>query len=159
MTPDRSAAGLITPVQNTWCPGCGNFSIQHMMRSAIAEISEEEGIPIEKFVLLGGIGCHGKLMDYLNVNSLYTIHGRSIPAATGIRLANRDLRVICHVGDGDIYAEGLDHLIFAGQAEHRYNRDVHDITPVYGLTTDRHTPDAAHWVPGRSTPRGWRSTP
>ena len=77
-----------------------------MIKSAIAELSEEEGIPLENFVLLGGIGCHGKLVDYVNVNSLYGIHGRSIPAATGMHLANPDLRVICHVGDSDIYAEG-----------------------------------------------------
>jgi len=153
MTPDRSAAGLITPVQNTWCPGCGNFSIQHMMRSAIAEISEEEGIPIEKFVLLGGIGCHGKLMDYLNVNSLYTIHGRSIPAATGIRLANRDLRVICHVGDGDIYAEGLDHLIFAAKRNTDITVIVHD-NRVYGLTTGQYTPTSPTGFRGKSTPEG-----
>ncbi len=158
MTPDRSAAGLITPVQNTWCPGCGNFSIQHMMRSAIAEISEEEGIPIEKFVLLGGIGCHGKLMDYLNVNSLYTIHGRSIPAATGIRLANRDLRVICHVGDGDIYAEGLDHLIFAAKRNTDITVIVHD-NRVYGLTAGQYTPTSPTGFRGRSTPRGVAEQP
>jgi len=153
MTPDRSAAGLITPAQNTWCPGCGNFSIQHMMRSAIAEISEEEGVPIEKFVLIGGIGCHGKLMDYLNVNSLYTIHGRSVPAATGIRLANPDLRVICHVGDGDIYAEGLDHLIFAAKRNTDITVIVHD-NRVYGLTTGQYTPTSPTGFRGRSTPRG-----
>jgi len=153
MTPDRSAAGLITPAQNTWCPGCGNFSIQHMMRSAIAEISEEEGVPIERFVLLGGIGCHGKLMDYLNVNSLYTIHGRSVPAATGIRLANPDLRVICHVGDGDIYAEGLDHLIFAAKRNTDITVIVHD-NRVYGLTTGQYTPTSPTGFRGRSTPRG-----
>lgn len=153
MTPDRSAAGLITPAQNTWCPGCGNFSIQHMMRSAIAEISEEEGVPIERFVLLGGIGCHGKLMDYLNVNSLYTIHGRSVPAATGIRLANPDLRVICHVGDGDIYAEGLDHLIFAAKRNTDITVIVHD-NRVYGLTTGQYTPTSPSGFRGRSTPRG-----
>jgi 2-oxoglutarate ferredoxin oxidoreductase subunit beta len=124
-----------------------------MMRSAIAEISEEEGVPIERFVLLGGIGCHGKLMDYLNVNSLYTIHGRSVPAATGIRLANPDLRVICHVGDGDIYAEGLDHLIFAAKRNTDITVIVHD-NRVYGLTTGQYTPTSPTGFRGRSTPRG-----
>ena len=78
MTPDRSAAGLITPVQNTWCPGCGNFSIQHMMRSH-AEISEE-GIPIE-VRLLGGIGATGNDGLPERQQPLHH-HGRSIPAAT-----------------------------------------------------------------------------
>lgn len=157
MTPDqppgRLAGGLISPAQNTWCPGCGNFSIEHMMKSAVAELSEEEGIPLENFVLLGGIGCHGKLVDYLNVNSLYAIHGRSVPAATGIRLANPDLKVICHVGDGDIYAEGLDHLIFAAKRNSDITVIVHD-NRVYGLTTGQYTPTSPTGFKGRSTPGG-----
>ena len=153
MTPAKPAGTLISTAANTWCPGCGNFSIQHMMKSAIAELSEEEGIPIENFVLLGGIGCHGKLVDYLNVNSLYGIHGRSIPAATGIRLANPDLKVICHVGDGDIYAEGLDHLIFAAKRNSDITVVVHD-NRVYGLTTGQYTPTSPTGFRGRSTPGG-----
>lgn len=125
-----------------------------MMKSAIAELSEEERIPIENFVLLGGIGCHGKLVDYLNVNSFYGIHGRSVPAATGIRLANPDLKVICHVGDGDIYAEGLDHLLFAAKRNSDITVIVHD-NRVYGLTTGQYTPPTSPaGFRGRSTPPG-----
>ncbi len=157
MSPEQSAgkagSSLVSPAENTWCPGCGNFSIQHMMKSAIAELSEEEGIPLENFVLLGGIGCHGKLVDYLNVNSFYGIHGRSVPAATGMRLANPDLRVICHVGDGDIYAEGLDHLIFAAKRNSDITVIVHD-NRVYGLTTGHYTPTSPFGFKGRSTPGG-----
>ncbi|WP_292727237.1 thiamine pyrophosphate-dependent enzyme [Methanoculleus sp.] len=149
----RPAGGLISPAQNTWCPGCGNFSIEHMMKSAITELSEEEGIPLENFVLLGGIGCHGKLVDYLNVNSFYGIHGRSVPAATGMRLANPDLKVICHVGDGDIFAEGLDHLIFAAKRNSDITVIVHD-NRVYGLTTGQYTPTSPFGFKGRSTPGG-----
>ena len=154
----KPAGELISPAKNTWCPGCGNFSIQHMMKSAIAELVEEEGIPIQNFVLLGGIGCHGKLVDYLNVNSFYGIHGRSIPAATGIRLANPDLRVICHVGDGDIYAEGLDHLIFAAKRNSDITVIVHD-NRVYGLTTGQYTPTSPFGFRGRSTPGGITERP
>lgn len=149
----KPAGGLISPAQNTWCPGCGNFAIEHMMKSAIAELSEEEGIPLHNFVLLGGIGCHGKLVDYLNVNSFYGIHGRSIPAATGMRLANPDLKIICHVGDGDIYAEGLDHLIFAAKRNSDITVIVHD-NRVYGLTTGQYTPTSPFGFRGRSTPGG-----
>ena len=149
----KPAGGLISPAENTWCPGCGNFAIQHMMKSAIAELSEEEGIPSQNFVLLGGIGCHGKLVDYLNVNSFYGIHGRSIPAATGICLADPDLKVICHVGDGDIYAEGLDHLIFAAKRNSDITVIVHD-NRVYGLTTGQYTPTSPSGFRGRSTPGG-----
>jgi 2-oxoglutarate ferredoxin oxidoreductase subunit beta len=149
----KPAGDLISPAQNTWCPGCGNFSIEHMVKSAIAELSEEEGIPIENFVVLGGIGCHGKLMDYLNLNSFYTIHGRAIPAATGMKVANPDLKVICFVGDGDIYAEGLVHLIFAAKRNVDITVVVHD-NRVYGLTTGQYTPTSPFGFKGRSTPGG-----
>jgi 2-oxoglutarate ferredoxin oxidoreductase subunit beta len=62
---------LITDAQNTWCPGCGNFSIQHQAKLAILE----SGIPRENIVLVAGIGCHGKMVDYLDLNSFYAIHG------------------------------------------------------------------------------------
>lgn len=154
----KLAGDLISSAENTWCPGCGNFAVQHMMKSAIAELSEEEGIPIQNFILLGGIGCHGKLVDYLNVNTFYGIHGRSIPAATGIRLTNPDLRVICHVGDGDIYAEGLDHLIFAAKRNSDITVIVHD-NRVYGLTTGQYTPTSPFGFRGRSTPSGVTERP
>src|SRR5512137_2290270 len=96
---------LITDAQNTWCPGCGNFSIQHTLKNVLAEM-ETEGEGLDNVVLVSGIGCHAKIADYVNVNSFYAIHGRAIPVATGIKLANRDLTVICCVGDGDAYAEG-----------------------------------------------------
>jgi len=143
---------LITPAQNTWCPGCGNFSIQHMLKSVIAE-TIEEGVPAENIVLVTGIGCHGKIADYLNVNSFYAIHGRAIPVATGIKLANPDLRVIACVGDGDSYGEGLDHLIFAAKRNIGITVLVHD-NRVYGLTTGQFTPTSPVGFKGRSTPAG-----
>ncbi len=156
MSPERAgrpAGDLISPAQNTWCPGCGNFSVQHMVKSAIAELSDEEEIPLENFVLLGGIGCHGKLVDYLNLNSYYTIHGRAIPAATGMKIANPDLYVVCFAGDGDVYAEGLDHLIFAAKRNADITVVVHD-NRVYGLTTGQYTPTSPFGFRGRSTPGG-----
>jgi len=80
---------------------------------AVEELAER--IPPERFVILAGIGCHGKIVDYLKLNSFYALHGRALPTATGIKLANPDLQVVCFVGDGDVYAEGLSHLIFAAK--------------------------------------------
>lgn len=157
-TAGKPAGSLISPAENTWCPGCGNFSIEHMMKSALAELAESEGIPLEKFVLVGGIGCHGKLTDYLNVNSFYAIHGRAIPLATGIKLANPDLHVICFVGDGDTYAEGLDHLVFAAKRNADITVIVHD-NRVYGLTTGQYTPTSPYGFKGRSTPDGITERP
>jgi 2-oxoglutarate ferredoxin oxidoreductase subunit beta len=63
----------------------------------LAEL-DSEGYPIEKVVLVSGIGCHAKIVDYMNVNSFYSIHGRTLPAASAIKIANPDLKVICFSG-------------------------------------------------------------
>jgi 2-oxoglutarate ferredoxin oxidoreductase subunit beta len=143
---------LITPFQNTWCPGCGNFSIQHAMKSALLELEMEE-LALDHVVLVAGIGCHGKIADYMDLNAFYALHGRAIPAATGIRIANPNLTVICHAGDGDAYAEGLDHLIFAAKRNVDMTVVIHD-NRVYGLTTGQYTPTSPVGFKGRSTPLG-----
>jgi 2-oxoglutarate ferredoxin oxidoreductase subunit beta len=148
---------LISHAKNTWCPGCGNFAIQHTLKDLLAEM-DGEGFPIEKVVLVAGIGQHGKLFDFLNVNGFYSLHGRTIPVATGIKLANPGLRVICVTGDGDSYAEGLDHLIFAAKRNLDITVLVHD-NRVYGLTTGQFTPTSPYGYRGHSTPRGDRELP
>ena len=113
---------LNTSAKNTWCPGCGNFSILSAMRTVLAQL-DEEGFPIENVVLVSGIGCHAKIVDYMNVNSFYSIHGRTLPVATAIKLANPDLKVICFSGDGDSLAEGTGPSHLRCQEEHRHNTD------------------------------------
>jgi 2-oxoglutarate ferredoxin oxidoreductase subunit beta len=144
-----SADTLVTDAPNTWCPGCGNFAIQHMAKQVV----QESGIPRERIVLAAGIGCHGKLVDYLDLNSFYAIHGRAIPAATGIALARPDLKVICFAGDGDAYGEGLDHLLFAAKRNVDMSVVIHN-NRVYGLTTGQYTPTSPPGFRGRSTPQG-----
>lgn len=148
---------LITDVQNTWCPGCGNFTIQHALKTILTGM-EQEGRSLDNVVLVSGIGCHAKIADYLNVNSFYSLHGRTIPVATGIKLANPDLTVICCCGDGDCYAEGLDHLIFAAKRNIDITVIVHD-NRVYGLTTGQYTPTSPLGYRGKSTPGGTMEYP
>jgi 2-oxoglutarate ferredoxin oxidoreductase subunit beta len=148
---------FISEVQNTWCPGCGNFAIQHTMKKVFMEL-EGEGVVPESLVLVTGIGCHAKIADYFNLNSFYTLHGRTLPVATGIKLANRDLTVICHAGDGDALAEGLDHLIFAAKRNIDLTVILHD-NRVYGLTTGQYTPTSPIGFKGRSTPHGTTEFP
>ncbi|MDP2797926.1 MAG: thiamine pyrophosphate-dependent enzyme [Methanoregula sp.] len=143
---------LITGARNTWCPGCGNFALQHTLKNLLSD-REKEGKSLDDVVLVSGIGCHAKIADYLNINSFYSLHGRAIPAATGIKLANPDLTVICCVGDGDAYAEGLDHLIFAAKRNIDITVIVHN-NRVYGLTTGQYTPTSPIGFKGRSTPAG-----
>jgi 2-oxoglutarate ferredoxin oxidoreductase subunit beta len=148
---------LITGTENTWCPGCGNFSIQHTLKNVLADI-ENEGQSLDNVVLVSGIGCHAKIADYLNINSFYSLHGRTIPVATGIKLANPDLTVICCSGDGDCYAEGLDHLLFAAKRNIDITVIVHN-NRVYGLTTGQYTPTSPRGFKGKSTPLGTREDP
>jgi len=148
---------LITDTENTWCPGCGNFSIQHTLKNVLADI-EKEGQSLDNVVLVSGIGCHAKIADYLNINSFYSLHGRTIPVATGIKLANPDLTVICCSGDGDCYAEGLDHLLFAAKRNIDITVIVHN-NRVYGLTTGQYTPTSPRGFKGKSTPLGTREDP
>ena len=143
---------LATDAANTWCPGCGDFSILGAMRTVLSQL-DGEGYPLENVVLVSGIGCHAKIVDYLNVNSFYSLHGRTIPVATAIKIANPDLKVICFSGDGDSLAEGLDHLIFAAKRNVDITLILHD-NRVYGLTTGQYTPTSPSGFRGRSTPDG-----
>jgi len=143
---------LDTYAQNTWCPGCGNFGILTSIKKALADL-EEDGLDLNKVAIVSGIGCHAKIADYINVNSFYSIHGRVPPPMTGIKLANPDLTVIGHAGDGDAYGEGIEHLIFSAKRNIDMTFIVHN-NRVYGLTTGQFTPTSPPDFKGRSTPKG-----
>ena len=148
---------LITSAQNTWCPGCGSFALQHTFKNLLSD-RLRDGKSLDDVVLVSGIGCHAKIADYLNINSFSSLHGRAIPAATAIKLANPALTVICCVGDGDAYAEGLDHLIFAAKRNIDITVIVHN-NRVYGLTTGQYTPTSPLGFKGKSTPSGTAEYP
>jgi 2-oxoglutarate ferredoxin oxidoreductase subunit beta len=143
---------LDTYAANTWCKGCGNFGILSSVKKALTGLVEG-GLPLEKIVLASGIGCHAKIVDYVNVNSFYSIHGRVPPTVTGAKLANRDLTVIGFAGDGDAYGEGLAHLLMSAKRNIDITMVIHN-NRVYGLTTGQFTPTSPLGFPGRSTPRG-----
>ena len=147
-----SQSNLGTSTPNTWCPGCGNFAILNGIKKVLNELSQDV-CPPENFVLLSGIGCHGKIVDYVNVNSFYSIHGRSIPVAEGIKMANSGLKVICFAGDGDAYGEGLEHLIFAAKRNIDITVIIHN-NRLYSLTAFQYSPTSELGFKGRSTPNG-----
>lgn len=140
-----------------WCPGCGNYGILNSFYKVVEELNQE-GVTKEKIVLVTGIGNHGKIVDYVNVNSFYSIHGRAVPAAEAIKLANPDLKVICFVGDGDSYAEGLDHLIFAAKRNCDITVLVHN-NRTYGLATGQSTPTSPLNYKGPTIPYGVKEFP
>jgi 2-oxoglutarate ferredoxin oxidoreductase subunit beta len=151
------ARGLGTDAMNTWCKGCGNFAILNAVTAVLEAIGGERG-GLENVVLVSGIGCHAKIVDYVNVNSFYAIHGRVAPVAEGIKLANPKLTVIGFAGDGDAYGEGLEHLVFAAKRNVDITMVIHD-NRVYGLTTGQYTPTSPLGFKGRSTPDGTKEPP
>jgi len=140
---------LQTFIEKTWCSGCGNYAILSAFISAIKELR----IKPEKIVVVSGIGCHGRMSDYINVNSFHTIHGRVIPLATGIKLANPELVVVGFSGDGDAYSIGLGHLPHAARRNIDITLLVHN-NQVFGLTTGQYTPTSPKGFKSRSTPYG-----
>ncbi len=135
-----------------WCPGCGNFGILSIIEEILLEM-KENGELIENFILLSGVGNHAKIVDYIHVNSFYTIHGRAVPVAEAIKLANPDTKVICFVGDGDGFAEGLSHLIFAAKRNADLTILVHD-NRTYGLATGQFTPTSQSSYRASTMPEG-----
>ena len=94
-----------------WCPGCG---IGTVFSSTLIAM-KESGIDLTKTVMVSGIGCSGRGAGYINLDSFHTTHGRAIPFATGLKLANPELNVIVFSGDGDIFAIGGNHFIHAAR--------------------------------------------
>jgi len=143
---------LDTYCKNTWCPGCGNFGILEAVKQAVASLVKG-GVSKENFVLTAGIGCHAKTIDYLNLNSFYSLHGRPVATASGIKIGNPELQVIAFSGDGDSYNEGICHLIHAAKRNSDITVIIHD-NRNFALTTGQFTATSPKGFPGRSTPKG-----
>lgn len=143
---------LATNAENTWCPGCGNFGLLGAFKKAV-RVLEEKGVSRKKIVISAGIGCHGKILDYLKLSGLYSIHGRSMATVQGMKIANPDLKPVTFVGDGDAFGEGIAHMIFAAKRNADITVIMHD-NAVYGLTTGQFTPVSEKGFKGPSTPRG-----
>lgn len=148
---------LTTGAEITWCPGCGNFGILNAVKRAVA-VLEERGVSRERLFMTACIGCHAKIFDYLAVSGIYSLHGRSMAVAQGVKLANPELMVVAFTGDGAGYGEGLAHMLFAAKRNADITVVVHD-NGVYALTTGQRSPTSAAGFPGPSTPRGNEEDP
>jgi 2-oxoglutarate ferredoxin oxidoreductase subunit beta len=140
---------LNTSSHVTWCPGCGNFGILSAFKGALIEL----GLEKEQVVAVSGIGCHGKISDYVNVNTFHGIHGRVLPLATGIKLANPILAVFGFSGDADCYDEGWDHFCHAVRRNIDVTLIVHN-NMILGLTTGQTTATSQTGFRTKSTPFG-----
>ncbi|MFC4307341.1 2-oxoacid:ferredoxin oxidoreductase subunit beta [Cohnella boryungensis] len=136
-------------VKPNWCPGCGDFSVQAAIQRAAANV----GLEPEQLAVISGIGCSGRISGYINAYGLHGIHGRSLPIAQGVKLANRELTVIASGGDGDGFAIGMGHTVHAI----RRNLDITYIVmdnQIYGLTKGQTSPRSAEGFKTKSTPEG-----
>ena len=132
-----------------WCPGCGNFSILKALKKALVDIQQEP----HELVIVSGIGQAPKTPHYLRCNCFNGLHGRTLPVATGIRLANHKLTVIAQGGDGDGYGEGGNHFLHAMRRNINITYLVHN-NQVYGLTKGQTSPTSDYGFVTRTTPRG-----
>lgn len=130
-----------------WCPGCGDFGIWVALKNAIVEL----GLKPWEVVLVSGIGCSGKLPYWVKTYGFNGLHGRPIPVAEGIKLANAKLTVIVIGGDGDQYAEGGNHLWHAARRNIDLTLIVHN-NQIYGLTTGQYSAETDIGVQNKATP-------
>jgi 2-oxoglutarate/2-oxoacid ferredoxin oxidoreductase subunit beta len=137
-----------------WCPGCGIGTVV----TSFAEAIKTGGHDMDKIAVVSGIGCTGRVAGYVKFDSFHTTHGRAIPFATGLKLANPELKVVVISGDGDLTSIGGNHLIHAA----RRNMDlvvicVNNFT--YGMTGGQVTPTTPNTANASTTPYGNYETP
>jgi 2-oxoglutarate ferredoxin oxidoreductase subunit beta len=136
-----------TKVHNDWCPGCGDFGILNAIQMALFELKLEP----HQVAVFSGIGCSGKTPHFVNTYGFHTLHGRSLPVATGAKLANTALTVVAVGGDGDGYGIGVGHFVHTGRRNLDFTYVVHD-NQVYGLTKGQASPTLPKGMRTKSMP-------
>ena len=137
-----------------WCPGCGDFGVLTAMQKAAADLKLDP----DRTVLATGIGCSGNITAYFRTYGIHGIHGRVLPLATGVKVANPDLTVIAAGGDGDGFGIGLSHFLHAA----RRNVDITYLVmdnQVYGLTKGQTSPTTPADMSTKASPLGPLATP
>ena len=133
----------------TWCPGCGDYGIIAAVKQSLAQLQ----IPPHETFFVSGIGCGSKLPDYLKANGYLGLHGRTLPIAQGVKIANHDLKVIVTVGDGDSFGIGAGHFVHALRRNSDITMIVED-NKVYALTKGQYSPlSTKGWI-SSTTPDG-----
>lgn len=140
---------LDTKSKCNWCPGCGDFGILVALKQAIFELKLDP----ENTVVVSGIGCGSQTPHLINTYGFHSIHGRSLPVATGIKVANDKLNIIVIGGDGDGYGIGMAHLVHNARRNFNITYIVQN-NQVYGLTKGQTSPTSDHGFKTKSTPEG-----
>jgi 2-oxoglutarate ferredoxin oxidoreductase subunit beta len=130
-----SPKDFATATPSWWCAGCGDYGVLSALKQALAEL----GMQPKDVAFVSGIGCSGKISGYLHSYAFHGVHGRALPVATAVKLANRDLTVIAAGGDGDGFAIGAGHFLHAVRRNPNITYIVMD-NQTYGLTKGQSSP-------------------
>lgn len=133
----------------TWCPGCGDFGIWAAIKNALVELNLGPG----QAVFIYGIGCNSNMYDCLQAVNFESLHGRPLPLASGIKIANHKLPVFVVAGDGDALGEGGNHFLHTARRNHDLTYIIHD-NQVYALTTGQTSPTSPRGFKTKSNPEG-----
>jgi 2-oxoglutarate ferredoxin oxidoreductase subunit beta len=148
-TTELTAKDFKTPLDVRWCAGCGDYSVLAQLQKLFPTL----GIPKENFVVVSGIGCSSRFPYYVDVYGFHTMHGRALPVASGIKIANPDLSVWVITGDGDGMAIGGNHFIHAI----RRNMDIKVLllnNEIYSMTKGQYSPTSPQGLKTKSSPFG-----
>jgi 2-oxoglutarate/2-oxoacid ferredoxin oxidoreductase subunit beta len=143
-----------TATPSWWCPGCGDFGVLSALKQAVAEL----GLTPKDVAFVSGIGCSGKISGYLHSYAFHGVHGRALPVATAVKLANRDLTVIAAGGDGDGYAIGAGHFVHTLRRNPDMTYIVMD-NQTYGLTKGQSSPTSHTGYVTGTSPGGHPEAP
>ncbi len=132
-----------------WCPGCGHYAVLTALRRAVVKAN----LKPEEIVLVTGIGCSSRFTDFFRSYGFHGVHGRALPAAIGIKMANPRLKVIVASGDGDTYAIGMSHFIHAARRNIGITHIVMN-NQVYGLTKGQYSPTSVRGFISSTSPKG-----
>lgn len=145
----KTLKDLQTDIKPQWCPGCTYFADLQSIYKTFLDMGFDE----TNLVVVGGIGCTGRITSYVNFYTIHTLHGRPLPVALGLKLANPSLNVVVISGDGDLLSIGGTHFIHTA----RRNLDLTVImfdNFVYGLTKGQVSPTSPHNLVTSTTPKG-----
>ena len=141
-------------VDPDWCPGCGDYGVLAAVQKALVELQ----IPNYQVATVSGIGCSSNFPGFINTYGMHTLHGRSLPVASGLKMANHDLTVLVTGGDGDGFGIGCGHFVHAMRRNINLTYLVLD-NQIYGLTTGQTSPTSRIGMKTKSNPYGNMDTP
>ena len=140
--------------ETAWCPGCGNFPLRQVLVDALADLD----LKPSEVTMFTGIGQAPKMPHYMKINGFNGLHGRALPPALGMRVANKDMKVIVETGDGNAYGEGGNHLLHNIRRNPDLAHFVHD-NQIYGLTKGQASPTTGEEIKTAVQPNGITAQP